>query len=189
LREQYTAPFTYLGVDFSQALIAYAKKDNPKMEFVCEDISEFIVRQPQESFDVIIGTASFQHIPSFKEMLFLMKHFHRVLRYDGIFVMINWAYSRWFFKRFWKELVKSVGKWLISFGRTSRRDVFVPWTSRGKVKKRYYHLLSLNEIKKLTDFSGLCREELCYLDVHGHKTLQRKQARNSFLVARKSPIE
>lgn len=159
------------------------------MKFMCEDISEFIVRQKQESFDVVIGTASFQHIPSFKEMLFLMKHFHRVLNYDGLLIMTNWSYSQWFFKRYRKEIIKSIGKRIMSLGRNSRRDVFVPRTNRGTTKERYYHILSLKELKRLTDVSGLYIKELYYLDNRGQKTLGWKQSRNSFLVAKKSPIE
>ena len=188
LQEHYKGKFSYIGVDISQELINYAKQDAPKMKFVCEDISEFITRQKQESFDVVVGTASFQHIPSFKERLFLMKHFYRVLRYDGVLIMTNWSYSLWFLRRFWKEILKSWGEWIVSLGKTPWRDIFLPWTSRGKRKRRYYHMLSLKELKKLTDFSGLSGEEMWYISRKGEKTLDWRQAANSLLVARKRPI-
>ena len=142
-----------MGVDLSEGLLSYAKKENPKMKFVCEDISEFIVQQKQESFDLIVGTSSFQHIPSFKERLFLMKHFYRLLTYDGKVMMLNRSLSHWFIRKHRKEISKSLGKYLLSFGKKSRRDIMVPWTNKGKTFKRYYHLFDLTELKKLSDFS------------------------------------
>jgi ubiquinone/menaquinone biosynthesis C-methylase UbiE len=188
LREHYTEKFSYVGVDISQALLNYAKKDTPKMEFICEDISEFVVRQKQESFDIIIGTSSFQHIPTYRERLFLMKHFHRLLKYEGLLIMTNWSLSKRFLKKHRKEVCKAFGKHLISFGNTSRRDIFVPRTNRGKTFKRYYHLFGLKELKKLTLFSGLNGEVIGYLDEEAKISTDWKSSKDSFLVAKKSPI-
>jgi SAM-dependent methyltransferase len=99
LQQHYAGKFSYVGVDLSEKLLAYAKQDTPKLKFICEDMGEFIVRQKQESFDVIIGVASFQHIPSSRERLFLMKHFYRALRYDGLLIMTNRSLSHWFLQK------------------------------------------------------------------------------------------
>jgi ubiquinone/menaquinone biosynthesis C-methylase UbiE len=158
------------------------------MHFICEDVSEFVVRQKQESFDIIIGTSSFQHIPSYRERLFLMKHFYRLLKYDGLLIMTNRALSKRFLKKHWKVMLRSFGTYLLSLGKSSRRDVLVPWTSRGKVFERYYHLFSLPELKKLMNFSGLKIEQLSYLDDTGKYSTDWKYARDSFLVAKKNPF-
>jgi tRNA (cmo5U34)-methyltransferase len=186
LREHYQGKFTYVGVDLSQELLAYAKKDNPKGKFICEDMSEFIVRQKQEKFDLIIGTSSFQHIPTYRERLFLMKFFYKLLKYDGLLIMTNWSFSKRFFRKHWKEVLKSRGQWLV--GGETRRDCMVPRTNGEKTFKRYYHLFSLQELKKLTTFSGLNLEHLSYLDDKGEWTRDWRTSKSSFLVAKKSPI-
>ena len=188
LRERYSGKFSYVGVDLSEGLLSYAQKENPKLTFICEDISEFVVKQKQESFDIIIGTSSFQHIPSFKERLFLMKHFYRLLKYDGKVIMTNWSLSHRFIKKHWGEIAKAMGRYVLSFGKASRRDILVPWTNKGQTFKRYYHLFDLKELKRLSDFSGLNLEELCYLDNEGKKSKEWKSSRSSLFVAKKSPI-
>jgi 23S rRNA G2069 N7-methylase RlmK/C1962 C5-methylase RlmI len=41
-------------VDISKELLKYAKKDNQKNEFICDNILDYIKKIPQESFDFII---------------------------------------------------------------------------------------------------------------------------------------
>jgi ubiquinone/menaquinone biosynthesis C-methylase UbiE len=188
LKQHYTGKYTYVGVDISQELLSYAKIHLPKQKFTCEDISEFVVRQKQEKFDLIIGTSSFQHISTCRERLFLMKHFYRLLKYDGIVMMTNWSFSKRFLKKHWKEILKALMKYGITLGKSSRKDVLVPRTNQGKTFHRYYHLFSLKELKKLMKFSGLTIEKLVYLDSKGEESEDWKSSKSSFLVARKCPI-
>ncbi|GHV23343.1 hypothetical protein FACS189428_6720 [Clostridia bacterium] len=188
LQDHYQGKFSYVGVDLSEKLLSYAQKDNPKLTFICEDMSEFIVRQKQETFDVIIGVASFQHIPSYRERLFLMKHFYRALRYDGLLIMTNRSLSQRFLTKHLSEFFCSFGRFLVSFGKSDWRDIYVPWTNKGQTFKRYYHLFGLKELKKLLDFSGLSLRHLSYIDNKGNCISQWKDSSNSFLVAQKSPI-
>jgi SAM-dependent methyltransferase len=188
LSNHYSGKFTYVGVDLSQELLSYAKKENPQCKFVCEDMSEFVVRQKQEKFDLIIGTSSFQHIPTYRERLFLMKFFYKLLKYDGLLIMTNRSFSKRFFKKHWKEVLKSRGKFLVKGRECSRRDCMVPRTNGEQIFKRYYHLFSLKELKKLVTFSGLHLEHLSYLDDKGDWTMHWQGSKSSFLVARKSPI-
>jgi 2-polyprenyl-3-methyl-5-hydroxy-6-metoxy-1,4-benzoquinol methylase len=44
----------YIGVDLSKKLLELAKKDNPKNTFICDDITNYIKKTKQESFDFII---------------------------------------------------------------------------------------------------------------------------------------
>jgi len=41
-------------VDISQKLLEFAKQDNPKNKFVCDDILNYIQKTKQESFDFVI---------------------------------------------------------------------------------------------------------------------------------------
>jgi ubiquinone/menaquinone biosynthesis C-methylase UbiE len=188
LQQHYTGKYSYVGVDISQELLSYAKKDIPKRKFICEDITEFVVRQKQEKFDLIIGTSSFQHISTYRERLFLMKHFYRLLKYDGIVMMTNRSFSKRFLQKHWKEVLKALAKYAVTLGKSSRRDILVPRTNQGHTFHRYYHLLSLLELKKLMKFSGLTIEKLVYLDEKEEESEDWKTSRSSFVVARKCPI-
>jgi ubiquinone/menaquinone biosynthesis C-methylase UbiE len=115
LLQHYQGDFDYIGVDFSQKLIDLAQKELPDFTFICSDISTFVLQQEQESFDIIVGTSSFQHIPNKKERLFLMKYFYGLLKYEGLFMMLNWAFSQRFFRTYWKQCLSSFGKWCMSF--------------------------------------------------------------------------
>lgn len=189
LSEHYTGNFKYQGVDLSKELIKYAQQDNPNLEFIAEDISKFLPLLKQESFDLIIGTSSFQHIPSYKERLFLMKHFYRTLKYEGLVVMTNRALSEWFAKKHRKPLLNAIGKYLLTLGKADWRNILVPRTNKGKTSTRYYHLFSLKELKKLTDFSGFSLKECSYLDKDGSFTPKSREARNSLLIAEKFPLQ
>jgi len=188
LSQHYQGAYEYIGVDFSQKLLWFAKKDLPELSFVCEDISSFITKQNQESFDLIIGTSSLQHIPSYKERIFLMKHFYKALSYGGKLIMTNWSFSLRFLQKHQKALLRSWSKYFWSFWSVSRRDILVPWTNKGKTLYRFYHLFSLKELKKLSDFSGFCIEQLEYLDSEGKVTPSRKHSNSSIVVVSKKPI-
>ncbi|MDR2190651.1 MAG: class I SAM-dependent methyltransferase [Candidatus Peribacteria bacterium] len=170
MAQHFATNYRYVGVDISQGLLAYAKKECPKGKFICEEMTEFVVRQKQEKFDIIIGTSSFQHIPSARERLFLMKHFYRLLNYDGLLVFTNWSLSQRFLKRYRKEVFGAFVKYVFRGGRGSPRDIFVPRTNKEKTFTRFYHLFSLKELKKLVISSGLTLEQLTYLDEKGTTT-------------------
>ena len=99
-----------------------------------------------ESKDAFIAIASFHHLPSRKERLFALKHMYRALRYGGKICFTNWALSGWMLKRHWKVLLKAVWHTLLSRGKTSRRDFFIPRKSEKQTYYRYYHLFALSEI-------------------------------------------
>ena len=188
LSEHYAGKFEYLGVDLSQKLIDFAQKEHPHLRFICADISSFILRQEQESFDIIIGTSSFQHIPSYQERLFLMKYFYGMLSYGGLLMMINRSFSQRFVKKYWKAVFSAVGRWMVSFGRKSWRDILVPRRKKEEVFFRYYHLFGLQELRKLSKFSGFSLVQLGFIDQEGRLGVKGRKARSSLLVAKKAPI-
>ena len=104
LHEHFDGEIEYIGIDLSSELLKFAKKDNPNDTFICNDIFKEIINYEQESFDFIVGTSSFQHIPSYKERLFLMKHFYRILNYGGKVLMLNRTYSDRLIKKYKKYI-------------------------------------------------------------------------------------
>ncbi|MCR5412514.1 MAG: class I SAM-dependent methyltransferase [Patescibacteria group bacterium] len=104
LREHYEGEIEYIGVDLSSELLKFAQKDNPHDTFICNDICKEVLNYEQETFDLIVGTSSFQHIPTQQERSFLIKHFYRILKYEGKFLMLNRTYSDRFVKKYKKQV-------------------------------------------------------------------------------------
>ena len=176
----------YTWVDISSGLIKLAQKDNPKNNFICADISEYIKKTKQESFDYIIWTESFQHIPTIKERFFLMKVFYRILKYDGKIIMTNRCLSNRFIKRYYKNILNSVLKYIISFGKISPRDIFVPRKSKWHIKEfRFYHMFWLKELENLAILSWFIISDIWYIQKDNSISKERKNARTSLLIASK----
>jgi ubiquinone/menaquinone biosynthesis C-methylase UbiE len=199
----------YIGVDISKELLQIAEKETKKEKitnihctFICDDIYNYVKTCKQEEFDLIVGIASFQHIPTTKEKIFLMKNFYRMLRYEGKLIMTNRALSLRFLKKHKIQIMKSRLEYFMSLGKRSRRDVMVPRTPtnessstnpnpsatcvpRSATLYRFYHLFSLEELERLTDVSGFTREQLTYRNQDGEAITSRTKANNSFLVAKK----
>ena len=152
-------------------------------------MTHFIAGCKQEEFDIIIWIAAFQHIPSIKERFFLMKNFYRILVYEGVLFMTNWSLSQWFWKKHFKEIVLAIGKWILSFGNKSWRDILVPWKNKGTVFLRYYHLFGLRELNQLARRSGFIILNLCYLDKLWTKSQEVLKSNNSLLIVKKTIYE
>ena len=187
LNQHFPWQFDYVWIDLSEELLSYASKDNPNLTFFQWDITKLIKNFEQESFDLIVWTSSFQHIPTAKEHSFLMKNFYRLLDYDGMLLMTNRSLSDWFIKKHWKIVMKAR---ILSRFRWNSRDLMVPRTdSDWKVYERFYHFFSLKELENLSNFSWLSLKVNTFIDWDGNFTDNEKISRSSFLVASKSPIE
>jgi ubiquinone/menaquinone biosynthesis C-methylase UbiE len=184
----------YTGIDLSNELLKigknqYRRTDSTSLSctFVHDDIANYIKTCKQESFDFIIGIASFQHIPTNKERHSLMKNFYRILTYEGKLIMTNRALSKRFLKTHKKQILSSLGKYLITLGKHNFRDILVPRSS-SKSKQifyRFYHLFSLKELKGLANAGWFIIKTLDYKDKEGKTTATWVNANNSFLVAKK----
>lgn len=188
LRENYKGKFEYVWVDMSGELIKYAEKENKQRSFAHDDMLHFLEEQDQESFDVVVWFASVQHLTSYQERLLLMKYVYRVLKYDGIFLMINWSLSKRFIRKYWKVILSSIGQIFISFGKHNWRDLMIPWKNGKKKYMRFYHLFGIKELKKLALFSGFNLQEVGFLTKGGELVGKWGDAKNSLLVVRKQPI-
>ena len=189
LNQQFPWQFSYVGIDLSEELLAYASKENPNLTFLQWDITRFITNFEQESFDLIVWTSSFQHIPTSKERSFLMKHFYRMLDYDWILLMTNRSLSNWFTKKNRKIVLKSrILSWF-KFNKWSARDLMVPRTdNQWKVYERFYHFFSLKELERLAIFSGLTIKTNTYINENGEFTDDEKVSRSSLFIAEKNPV-
>lgn len=189
LNQNFPGQFDYVWIDLSDELLSYASKENPNLTFFQWDITKLVKSFEQESFDLIIWTSSFQHIPTAKERSYLMKNFYRLLDYDGILLMTNWSLSDWFIKKHWKIVMKAKLLSRFKMNKWSSRDLMVPWTDENwKVYERFYHFFSLEELKNLSDFAWLTLKANVFIDGNGNFTDNEKVSRSSFFVALKSPV-
>ena len=189
LNQNFSGKFDYVWIDLSNELLWYASKENPNLTFFQWDITRLIKNFEQESFDLIVWTSSFQHIPTQKERSFLMKNFYRLLDYDGLLLMTNRSLSKRFMKKHYNVVLKSKLLSFLKFDKSSARDLMVPWVDKDwKVYERFYHLFSLSELKNLAAFSWLNLKINIFLDSDGNFTDNEKISRSSFFVATKTPI-
>ncbi len=189
LNQNFPGQFDYVGIDLSDELLSYASQDNPNLTFFQWDITKLIKNFEQESFDLIVWTSSFQHIPTTKERSYLMKSFYRLLDYDGILLMTNRSLSDWFIKKHWKIVMKAKILSRFKMNKWSARDLMVPRTDENwKVYERFYHFFSLEELKNLSDFAWLTLKKNTFVDWNGQFTDNEKISRSSFFVASKSPV-
>jgi len=190
LNQNFADKFDYVWIDLSEELLSYASKDNPNLTFFQWDITKLIKNFEQESFDLIVWTSSFQHIPTNKERSFLMKNFYRLLDYDWMLLMTNRSLSNRFIKKNWKITLKAkVLSWL-KFDKSIAHDLLVPRTDNDwKVYERFYHFFSLKEFEKMATFSWLTIKTNTYLNDNWEFTDNEKISRSSLFVATKTPIE
>lgn len=183
----------YIGVDISKNLLNFAKKQirgktspkHIKATFVCDDIAHYLKWLKQESFDFVIGIASFQHIPTNKERFFVIKNVYRILKYEGKLLMTNRSFSRWFLKKYQKDFLHSLRWYVLSFGKKQWNDLMVPWKNGKTIDKRFYHIYTLAELKKIVSLSGFVIEKIWYLN-KWHITKSRKESQNSLIIAKKT---
>ena len=190
LNQNFPDKFDYVWIDLSNELLSYASTANPNLTFFQWDITKLIKNFEQESFDLIVWTSSFQHIPTAKERSFLMKNFYRLLDYDGMLLMTNWSLSDWFVKKNWKTVMKARLKSRLKLKNDKARDLMVPRTNNTtwKVYERFYHFFSLKELESLATFSWLTSKTNTFIDWNGEFTDNEKISRSSFFVATKTPI-
>ncbi|MAF13599.1 MAG: hypothetical protein CMI53_01770 [Parcubacteria group bacterium] len=148
--------FDYVGVDSSQELIKIAESNNDfKM-----DSQQFLVASmlklpfADNSFNVVASVAVFHHIPSKQMRLKALQEVKRVLKPGGTLIMFNW--NRWQ-KDYLHYIIKYTRLKLIGKSDLDFKDILIPWMN-GEVK-RYFHVFTLGELKKLVKLSGLKLEE------------------------------
>jgi len=189
LNKNFPDKFDYVWIDLSDELLSYASTQNPNLTFFQWDITKLIKNFEQESFDLIVWTSSFQHIPTNKERSFLMKNFYRLLSYDWTLLMTNRSLSRWFVKKNWKIVIKARLKSWLKLKNNKARDLTVPWTDeKWEVYERFYHFFSLKELENLATFSGLTLKINTFIDWDGNFTENEKMSRSSIFAATKTPI-
>jgi len=183
----------YIWVDISEQLINIAKdsweSSSNSSTFIVDDMLSFLEKQDQQSFDMVVAVASFQHINKKYERILILKNIYRILEYDGVVLMFNWSFSSWFFKKFKKQIFKAFVIWILSLFTYPLNDIYVPWKNEWKTYYRYYHIFFLFELKNLFKLSSFVIKELCYINRNWNKSVSWMDSRNSFVLAKKTTLK
>lgn len=91
-------PTHYLGIDFSEELIAQARRLHPQHTFVVHDITHLDTlvdsgRIARRSFAVVCMIAALHHLDK-HDHLAVLKSIHALLKNEGILFMTNWNVYR-----------------------------------------------------------------------------------------------
>ena len=180
----------YVWVDLSENLIQIAnmKKYNPKSVFIAENMVAYLIRKKQQQYDFIIAVASFQHIPSATNRIFVLESIYKYLKYTGKCIMINWSFSKWFLKKYKVPVFKSLLKYILTLWYLKINDLYIPWKDKDITYYRYYHIFFLQEIKNLFKRTNFIVEKCLYIDKSWKLTDNFSNARNSLIVGVKDIV-
>ncbi len=159
--------FDLYGADSSAEMLKFARKYSAKFNFTA-GLSLADVRHlpySDETFDWAISVATYHHISGQGERKATLNELRRVLKPGGEAFITVW--NRWQ-PRFW----------------FSRREVVVPWRTKGKALYRYYYLFSYPELKKLVKKAGF--EVLKSFPESSYRFPLKFFSRNICLLVRKS---
>ena len=129
--------FDLYGVDFSIEMLRLARKYSQKFNFtVSLSLADAnCLPYPDETFDWAISVATYHHIKGEDEKRAALNELRRVLKPGGEAFITVW--NRWQ-PRFWFK----------------RKEVAVPWRTKGKTLYRYYYLFSYPELERLAKKAG-----------------------------------
>jgi len=130
----------YTGIDTSSSLIDKASLNYPDVKFKLGDMANLDF--PDNYFDAVLSIASFHHIPDKKLRNHAVNEMNRVLKPQGIFILMVWNLFQW---RYIKAFISSILSFIIHFGlKYSWNDLWIKWGDYPI--KRYYHAFFPSEL-------------------------------------------
>jgi len=99
--------------------------------------------------------------------------------------MTNRSFSPWFLKKYQKDFLHALWKYIISFGKHQWNDLMIPRKNGNVIAKRFYHIYTLAELREFVTLSGFVTEYMGYLN-KGKMTSSRKESQNSLIIAKKN---
>lgn len=180
----------YIWVDISESLIQEAKKiknpTNIKTEFICQNMLNYLKDSKQESFDIVIWIASFQHLADKKQRHLASKHIYKTLKYDWLFIMTNRSFSTRFLQKYRQTIIKNWLSKLLNYKNIERNSLKIAWKNKDKTYYRFYHIFTLKELHRILSQSGFIIKKLWYLNKNWEEIADWKEANNSVSIAKKT---
>jgi ubiquinone/menaquinone biosynthesis C-methylase UbiE len=169
----------YTGLDTSSSLIDKARLNFPDAKFKLGDMADLDF--PDDYFDIVFSIASFHHIPGKKLRKHVVYEMNRVLKPNGILIVMVWNLFQW---KYIKEFLGSLFSFIIHFGlKYSWNDLWIKWGDYPI--KRYYHAFLPRELQD--SFQNRWKIEELYFVKKGTR-VKFWQSYNICLIARKAKI-
>ncbi len=168
--------FHYTGVDNSENLLTEAKKLYPEtsdIQFIESDMLTIPLSDLET--DLIFSLRAFHHLPTEKLQLQALHEMKRILKKNGLLILTVWNLWQ---KDYAQELGKAFIHTIMTFGRSSFRDIYIGWNTK---HKRYYHAFTEGKLKKLVHKAGfelltsVSRKEQQKIGIHDYIIIARKK--------------
>lgn len=176
------ADLEYIGIDISNSLISIARNQNPNTKFIYQDMIEFAKKVEQNTIDIVINLASYQHIMKRSDRIVFAKLVYKMLKYNWLRININRSKSSRFAQKYKKEILLSKIKNIISFGFWDSKNVQIPFEIGWKKHFRDYHIFDILELKKIWQYCGLDTKTFKFSDKTWILSDDISNSRNSFVV-------
>ncbi len=157
--------WSYTWIDISSWLLDIAKKNysnHNNVQRKVDDMIHYLESCENESIDIVICVASFQHIPDIKSRNLFLQQVYRVLKYDWSFISIDRSRSQWMVTKHWNHITQSIKKYITSFWKREWNNLLIPFQDKWKKNERLYHIFTLREIRKLLSKHGFLHGEFIY---------------------------
>jgi len=156
----------YLGVDFSEELVACAKNNFPDKKFLAMDALN--LNLPEKSFDVVLCVSVLNHLPKDKHVQFVA-NIKKVLKPGGCLLMSNWNLWNVLGKKsIWRADPSTRLRVTDRVTMTQRsiigdwKNIVTKWKSGETEAELYYYAFTKNEIKRLLVKNGFEIEKNYY---------------------------
>lgn len=132
----------YIGIDNNPRLLEEAKKRFPNAKFIYGDMLNLPLFEASKN--IVFCIAALHHIPSKKYRKQALRELHRILKRDGLLILMVWNL---FQKKHFMKIFKSALSKKYDF-----KDIFIKWGETGI--NRYYHAFTVSELRKLLKKTG-----------------------------------
>jgi SAM-dependent methyltransferase len=103
-----------------------------------------------ESVDIIVCIASFQHLPDSWSRKDFLNNVYRILHYDGYFFSVDRSRSLRMVQKHGKLVIDSIKKYITTLWKWERNNIMIPFSNKWNDKLlRLYHIFTIVELKKL----------------------------------------
>ncbi len=162
----------YLGIDFSDKLIALAQKNHPQVKFRVADVLAPDTWTKLKNYDVTVCLAVLHHFPTPALQLQVLQNIYQALKNKGLLILTVWNLYQ---PQFW-SLHLDNWWWKITSG-WQFKWLKVPYKlmEKGKVKQqvdRFYYCFTKPELEELVEQTGFV-------------ILEKKYGKNLCLVSQK----
>lgn len=162
----------YVGVDQSKKLIALGKERFPQTKLIVANACDLSFKE--QEFNSIFSIAFLHHLPFKKIRVKILKDCYSFLKPNGFIICTVWNLYQ-------PRLIKKYKIWKILLG---FKDVFIPFKFDDKEVKRYHHVFTKSEFKKMFIQAGFEIVDVYYIK-KGEKS-NWKNGYNLVLIAKKN---